>query len=109
MDTITVSGIAQAVTRKSILLNEAWYSRKYSSILEGYPAKGEWLRLSVPQWLYDKANGNPPAPAKTPSQLGIPTDMLKRLIQLCHPDKHGGSKSATIATEWLLKQREGGA
>jgi hypothetical protein len=31
--------------------------------------------------------------------------MLRRLIQLCHPDKHGGSAIATEATSWLLKQR----
>ncbi len=40
----------------------------------------------------------PPAPA-------IPPDMLKVLIMLCHPDKHGGKESATRATQWLLSQR----
>ena len=29
--------------------------------------------------------------------------MLKRLIQLCHPDKHSGSEGATIATRFLLE------
>lgn len=41
----------------------------------------------------------PPAPS-------IPADMLRRLIQLCHPDRHGGSEAATLATRWLLEQRE---
>lgn len=36
----------------------------------------------------------------------IPPDMLKRLIALAHPDRHGGSKIATEATQWLLSQRE---
>lgn len=27
---------------------------------------------------------------------------LPRLIQLCHPDRHGGSESSTRATAWLL-------
>lgn len=39
-------------------------------------------------------------------QSAIPGDMLKRLIALAHPDKHGNSKIATEATQWLLKQRE---
>lgn len=36
----------------------------------------------------------------------IPPDVLKRLITLAHPDKHGGSRIATEATQWLLAQRE---
>ncbi|MEB4589520.1 hypothetical protein VSS37_00875 [Candidatus Thiothrix sp. Deng01] len=112
MNAVTVTGHVQAVTNKSILLEdgstgaEAWYSRKYSTILEGYPAKGEWLRLSVPQWLYDKANGNQPTPAVTGNTgAAIPADMLKRLIHLCHPDKHNGSQASLLATQWLLEQR----
>lgn len=36
---------------------------------------------------------------------GIPPDMLKRLITLAHPDRHGNSKAANEATAWLLAQR----
>lgn len=112
MANVTVSGYVTAITAMSILLEHdsdgrrAWYSRQYSTILNGYPRKGEWLRLSVPQWLYDKANGNEPAPATT-SNMGapIPPDMLKRLIHLCHPDKHGNSQASLLATQWLLEQR----
>lgn len=35
----------------------------------------------------------------------IPLEMLKRLIRLCHPDRHGNSEMATTATQWLLSQR----
>jgi hypothetical protein len=35
----------------------------------------------------------------------IPAEMLRRLVQLCHPDRHGGSAAATAATAWLLDQR----
>lgn len=28
--------------------------------------------------------------------------MLKRLIQLSHPDRHGNSQASQIATSWLL-------
>lgn len=36
---------------------------------------------------------------------GIPPDMLRRLVRLCHPDRHDGSESANQATAWLLAQR----
>lgn len=32
---------------------------------------------------------------------------LRQLLQLCHPDRHGGSRAATEATQWLLEQRGG--
>lgn len=35
----------------------------------------------------------------------IPPDVLKLLIRLCHPDKHGNSSAANRATTWLLRQR----
>ncbi len=36
----------------------------------------------------------------------IPPEMYRRLIQLCHPDRHGNSQAAQNATTWLLAQRE---
>lgn len=36
---------------------------------------------------------------------GIPPEMLRRLVRLCHPDRHGGSEAANEATAWLLAQR----
>lgn len=33
-------------------------------------------------------------------------DMLRKLLQLCHPDKHGGSALATAVTQELLKMKE---
>jgi len=114
MSNVTISGYVTATTDRSILLEddstgmEAWYSRRFSTVMEGYPARGEWLRLSVPQWLYEKANGEQPAPSPPPTSNaggGIPADMLRRLIMLCHPDRHDSSKASTIATQWLLEQR----
>jgi hypothetical protein len=35
----------------------------------------------------------------------IPPDMLKRLIRLCHPDRHNNSELANEVTKWLLDQR----
>ena len=36
---------------------------------------------------------------------GIPEEQLKRLLHLCHPDKHGNSPTATAITQWLLQMR----
>ena len=36
-----------------------------------------------------------------PRASPIDSDRLRQLIQLCHPDKHHGSKSATNVTAWL--------
>lgn len=41
----------------------------------------------------------------TTRTTSIEPAMLKRLIQLCHPDRHGGSQAAHTATSWLLEQR----
>lgn len=35
----------------------------------------------------------------------IESDMLARLIRLCHPDKHGNSEASNTATAFLLAQR----
>ena len=32
--------------------------------------------------------------------------LLKKLIHLCHPDKHNGSDMAKEVTQWLLQQRK---
>lgn len=109
---IELTGYVVALTNKSILFEQSedghqiWYSRQYCTVLSGYLRKGEWLRLSVPQWLYEKANGEQSAPVPTGNAgAAIPADMLRRLIMLCHPDRHGSSKASTIATQWLLEQR----
>jgi hypothetical protein len=46
--------------------------------------------------------------ARLQQERTIPDDKLKRLIQLCHPDKHGNSKVSTEVTQWLLDLRKRG-
>jgi hypothetical protein len=36
---------------------------------------------------------------------GIPPDILRSLIGLAHPDRHGNSETANRVTAWLLQQR----
>lgn len=43
-------------------------------------------------------------PATRPGSA-IPTPVMRRLLQLCHPDKHGGSEAALEATRWLTTQK----
>ncbi|SFM47205.1 hypothetical protein SAMN05421880_11768 [Nitrosomonas nitrosa] len=38
-------------------------------------------------------------------RIAIPQDMLKTLILLAHPDRHGNSAASNKATAWLLSQR----
>ena len=45
------------------------------------------------------------SPAKLRSTAGLPSNILQRLIMLCHPDRHQGSEMSTKTTQWLLEQR----
>lgn len=52
----------------------------------------------------------PAAPRKRaartpPCKAPIPADQWRRIVQCCHPDRHGGSVSAVEATRWLLEHR----
>lgn len=39
------------------------------------------------------------------SVSSLSRDIWRRLVQLCHPDKHNGSKASTEATRWLMENR----
>ena len=43
---------------------------------------------------------------QTPGACGELPKRLRGLIQLCHPDRHGGSELATTITQWLVKVRQ---
>lgn len=43
--------------------------------------------------------------AARPVERVIPSDQWRRLVQLCHPDRHDNSDVATEATRWLLENR----
>ena len=65
-----------------------------------------WKRICLKCYLRKKGKTTHAAtPPAKPEPL-IPGDMLRRLIQLCHPDKHRNSEAATLATVWLLSVRE---
>lgn len=72
----------------------------------GFLRDVEWKRRCVPCWKSAKAAEMPQRYAPQPPPLPIPPDMLRRLLQLCHPDKHGNSEAATVATQFLLRLRQ---
>ena len=39
------------------------------------------------------------------TKVDLDAARLRQLLQLCHPDKHKGSKTATVITQWLLDAR----
>ena len=40
------------------------------------------------------------------SSAALDIERIRKLIQLCHPDKHGGSPAANEATQWLLGMKD---
>lgn len=41
-----------------------------------------------------------------PVEATIPPDLMRDMLFLCHPDKHGNSEKSTRVTQWLLSQRK---
>jgi hypothetical protein len=74
---------------------------KRRSFLQDEP----WKRVCVSCYLERKGAVPPSAPARAQAVAPIAPDMLRRLIQLCHPDKHAGSEAAATATRFLLELR----
>lgn len=108
---VELSGTVKVITQKAALVqsrdSERWIPRKFCRVVAGDLMRGCWVVLSVPLWLIEKQErgGAHPTPSAPSAGAGIPADMLKRLIYLCHPDKHDSSKASSIATEWLLSLR----
>ena len=43
--------------------------------------------------------------SRRPIERTIPLEQWRRLVQLCHPDRHGNSEAANQATRWLMEVR----
>jgi hypothetical protein len=39
-------------------------------------------------------------------EVSIPPEMFRKLVMLCHPDKHGNSELSQEVTRWLIQQRD---
>ena len=64
-----------------------------------------WKRSCLPCYLKRKTAGPQVHAVTGPGP--IPADMLKRLVYLVHPDKHGNSEASNVATRYLLSLRGG--
>jgi len=85
-----------------------------------YEKDQPWKRVCLSCWLAQKnATSQPKIEVRErivyrdrivyktlPADQPIPADMLRRLIQLCHPDRHGNSEASNTATRFLLQLRE---
>lgn len=75
--------------------------------------RAELARLEVlaTMWREQAAGAKTPWQATAETLLNrlsadtIPPEQWRRLVQLAHPDKHGGSVAAAEATRWLLENR----
>jgi hypothetical protein len=78
-----------------------------------FEAEEAWKKLCFPCWKEKRDAENPkkteyrqPATRTVYVPVEIPKDMLKILINLCHPDRHDGKDIATKATQYLLGLRK---
>lgn len=60
------------------------------------------LKIERDLWMRRYYTALAERPSKRPA---IPPPILRRLLWLCHPDRHGDSEAATSVTAWLLAQR----
>jgi hypothetical protein len=72
----------------------------------------DWRRLCVvcfqadrDRLAYDRGFEAGPLEGLQAAQAAIPPERIRALLQLCHPDRHGGSALATSTTMWLLVLR----
>lgn len=56
-----------------------------------------WKHLCLNCW----RGNNLPKRTNQPTQQ-IDKEMLRRLLQLCHPDRHNNSETSQIATQFLI-------
>ena len=79
--------------------------------LEKTRAELATVTASRDYWRQQAAGVAPPWQARAETLLkglsadSIPPEQWRRLVQLAHPDKHGGSVAAAEATRWLLENR----
>lgn len=66
-------------------------------------ASEEWKRLCLPCWKRTKdRTAAPEAHRAAAPAPALDAARIRQLLQLCHPDRHGGSELAHAVTTWLL-------
>lgn len=66
----------------------------------------DWRVRCEPCWRAGRKTHRPSLPPATHATASpIDPARLRQLLQLCHPDRHGGSALACDITQWLLSMR----
>jgi hypothetical protein len=75
-------------------------------------ADQEWKKICLQCWIdkkYKERNNTEYRRHEPPKQNSLPVsfedDLIKKLIYLCHPDKHNNSEVANEVTKHLLNLR----
>lgn len=70
----------------------------------------EWKKVCLSCYIAKKNGGSGNVPFEkrhqVPVGISISKELLGKLIMLCHPDKHSGSKLSTEVTQQLLSLRK---
>lgn len=64
-----------------------------------------WKVRCMDCWRLSRRLHSAPVPAQAAAPV-IEPQMLRRLLQLAHPDRHGGSEASVLATQYLLGLRD---
>ena len=101
----------------------AWETEFFNKLFSNWNTYGEGMYLSekqaqslcrlvgiaysTPKQEEQKQYYKPPPFTEPPkSRDSLPPDLLKKLIMLCHPDKHNQSEMSINVTQLLLKMRK---
>jgi len=69
-----------------------------------FKPKGDWQKLCWNCWW--EAKQEKEAQPETHSTISWDLAFVRKLIQLCHPDKHNGSNASTNVTQELLRIKQ---
>lgn len=74
-----------------------WYEDPFKGKSGEYDPFKDFFKERQQKWT--------PPPRQQPRDLTLDADLLKKLIMLCHPDKHGGSELSNSVTKELLRMK----
>lgn len=79
----------------------SWATMCKTCFIEDKKNEREQLVENVAYW----QNRALKAETELSQKSSVPPDMLRKIIHLCHPDKHSNSDASNVATKFLLSIR----
>jgi hypothetical protein len=61
---------------------------------------------ALEEFIFNLVSGMFPEEQTRIVEVAIPSAMFKKLLMLCHPDKHGNSELSHEVTRWLIEERK---